>query len=142
MQSVIKIVAIILALSAGFFFSDITQWLGASHQTPSLDDYCVLSTQQCRDGNITLSLDREKVQPLVAAVIAVEWPDAQKDFLELQLQGLEMDMGQAKFLLTPTQNQSFTGEILLPVCTTDAMTWIGQLTDGVTTINTAVRMER
>lgn len=142
MHSVVKIIAIGLMLGAGFFISDITNWLSASNRTIDLDEYCILSTQGCQKGEIKLALDRDVAQPLMPAKISVEWPDSQKDFLELQLEGLEMDMGQAKFLLTPTGNNTFSGEILLPVCTTDAMTWIGHISDGATTINTAVRMER
>ncbi|NTJ39213.1 hypothetical protein HQK29_16385 [Vibrio vulnificus] len=45
-------------------------------------------------------------------------------------------------ILKQTSPGLFRGEVILPVCTTDAMTWLGELTDGTTTVYPAIRMQR
>ena len=53
-----------------------------------------------------------------------------------------MELGTVRFQLSSTGEQRFQGEVLLPVCTIDEMTWIGTLTDGEHTVYPAIRMQR
>lgn len=89
-----------------------------------------------------MTLSSDTAQPLVASEIRVEWPSASAEQLTLTLSGLEMDMGMPKFVLTQTAPGHYRGDVILPVCTTEAMTWLGELTDGTTTVYPAIRMQR
>lgn len=53
-----------------------------------------------------------------------------------------MEMGTAVFKLTKNPNGAFTGDVILPVCTTEEMTWVGEVSDGQQSIKTSLRMER
>jgi len=89
-----------------------------------------------------MTLAQDKVHPLVANRLSVSWPNSDSEQLELRLQGVEMDMGTVKYVLKKTESGKFESDIILPVCTSDSMTWVGQLTDGKTTVLPALRMER
>jgi hypothetical protein len=89
-----------------------------------------------------MSLDRETAQPLVPTKIKVIWEGATSDTLMLSLTGLEMEMGSARFQLKNLTNNIYEGDVILPVCTMGKMTWLGELTDGVKTVNLAIRMAR
>ena len=89
-----------------------------------------------------MSLDRETAQPLLPTKIKVVWEGAASETLILSLTGLEMEMGSARFQLKSIGNNTYEGEVILPVCTLDKMTWVGELTDGVDTVNPAIRMAR
>ncbi|MGL0945559.1 hypothetical protein [Vibrio vulnificus] len=148
MNNILKIIAFILALSGGFFAKDIVLQLFASDTTavtqsaPKLEDYCMLSTQACKQQAVSMTLSNDTAQPLIASEITVEWPATNSEQLMLSLRGLEMDMGKPKFVLKQTSPGHYSGEVILPVCTTDAMTWLGELTDGTTTVYPAIRMQR
>ncbi len=102
----------------------------------------MLSTQACTQQAVSMTLSNDTAQPLVASEVRVEWPSSKEPQLVLTLSGLEMDMGKPKFILKQTSPGLFRGEVILPVCTTDAMTWLGELTDGTTTVYPAIRMQR
>tara|TARA_Y100001960_G_C14715403_1_gene849329 strand:- start:1293 stop:1760 length:468 start_codon:yes stop_codon:yes gene_type:complete len=140
--SLIKIALIALALGAGYFAGDAYQWYQNQQTKISLDDYCLLSTQPCSQDDIVITLDRDVSQPLVPTQIQVKWPSTKADALMLSLEGYEMEMGTTLFKLTKSQNNLYTGELILPVCTLEAMTWVGHLSDGNIQVNTALRMER
>ncbi|MBW3695424.1 hypothetical protein EK599_06940 [Vibrio sp. T187] len=149
MHLALKVSAIGLALVAGFYGPQVVTSVKESmsqHQMSSesinLDDYCMLSSAACEQNSVRISLDRDVTQPLVPAKIRVEWPNAKQDSLSLNLQGLEMEMGSARYRLNSVGNDVFEGEIILPVCTLDKMTWVGELTDGQTTVKPALRMAR
>ena len=142
MPSIIKFALIALALCAGFFAGDLYHWYKSEATRPSLDDYCLLSTKPCSENDITVTLDRDVSQPLIPTQIQVEWSSSESDSLLLTLEGYEMEMGITLFKLNKKQDNIYIGEILLPVCTLEAMTWVGQLSDGKSQINTAIRMER
>ncbi|ELV8620516.1 TPA: hypothetical protein RQJ75_000177 [Vibrio vulnificus] len=147
MNNILKIIAFIVALSGGFFAKDIVQLFSSdttavAQSAPRLEDYCMLSTQACTQQAVSMTLSNDTAQPLIASEITVEWPATSGEQLMLSLRGLEMEMGMPKFILKQTSPGLFRGEVILPVCTTDAMTWLGELTDGTTTVYPAIRMQR
>lgn len=142
MRSALKLLFIIAALLAGFFASDIIKLFSSETKSIDLSQYCVLSTTPCLQQNISMTLAQDKVHPLVANRLSVSWPDSDSEQLELRLQGVEMDMGTVKYVLKKAESGKFESDIILPVCTSDSMTWVGQLTDGKTTVLPALRMER
>ncbi|MEZ8943365.1 hypothetical protein AB6E30_04845 [Vibrio sp. 10N.247.311.12] len=146
MHSALKVAAVGIALVAGFYGPQAIQQFKSAmeHSTAdvSLDDYCMLSTTSCEQESISMSLDRETAQPLLPTKIKVVWEGAASETLMLSLTGLEMEMGSARFQLKNTGNNIYEGDVILPVCTMDHMTWLGDLTDGVETVKPAIRMAR
>ncbi|MDN2665997.1 hypothetical protein OW495_04665 [Vibrio sp. 14N.309.X.WAT.E.F5] len=146
MHSALKVAALGIALVAGFYGPQaIQQFKSAMEQASAdvnLDDYCMLSTTSCEQNAVAMTLDSETAQPLVPSKIKVVWEGAASDTLMLSLIGLEMEMGSARFQLKSIGNNTYEGDVILPVCTLDKMTWIGELTDGVDTVNPAIRMAR
>ena len=59
----------------------------------------------------------------------------------LTMKGLEEQLGTVRYKLKHVGNDYFEGEIMLPVCTLDEMTWLGELTDGQKTVYPALRMK-
>ncbi|GMM79533.1 hypothetical protein MTsN2n20_12180 [Vibrio alginolyticus] len=53
-----------------------------------------------------------------------------------------MEMGEPKFLLKQIAPGQYQGDIILPVCTEDAMTWVGELSDGENIVYPAIKMQR
>lgn len=136
---------ILVALMGGYFASDIYHWLStARHQHTSIDlsEYCALTTSSCQLGTVSIHADKDTSQPLLPTTVTVAWPNNDAQSLVLSLQGVEMEMGSPKFLLARTGDGQYQGELLLPVCTTDAMTWYGTVSDGHTHHKLSVRMER
>ncbi|MDN2483805.1 hypothetical protein [Vibrio agarivorans] len=79
--------------------------------------------------------------PLTPARLTVAWP-SEAESLQLRLVGHEMDMGEVRIQLNATTPGVYVAEVILPVCTLDAMTWHGELTDGNESIYTGIRMQR
>ncbi len=142
MRSVLKLIVIAIALAAGFFASDIIHHLTVQKRPIDLNQYCMLSTTPCMQLNVSMSLATDTVHPLVTTQLSVNWPDTEAKQLELSLEGVEMEMGTVKFVLSKAASGLFQTDIILPVCTNNSMTWVGQLSDGKTTVLPAVRMER
>ncbi|KXI24303.1 hypothetical protein AS132_02275 [Photobacterium sanguinicancri] len=67
---------------------------------------------------------------MVSNTLSVEWNKlpTEVDSLMLSLEGHEMMMGTYKLLLKRSADNTFSGDLLLPVCTSDAMTWLGTIT--------------
>ncbi|MEZ9155917.1 hypothetical protein FCV73_14645 [Vibrio sp. F13] len=146
MHSALKVAAVGIALVAGFYGPQAIQQFKSAmeHSTAdvSLDDYCMLSTTWCEQDSVAMTLEHETAQPLVPTKIKVVWEGAASETLMLSLTGLEMEMGSARFQLKNTGNNIYEGDVILPVCTMDHMTWLGELTDGVETVKPAIRMAR
>ncbi|CDT56217.1 hypothetical protein [Vibrio coralliirubri] len=146
MHFALKVAAVGIALVAGFYGPQAIQQFKSAmeHSTAdvNLDDYCMLSTTSCEQNAVTMTLDSETAQPLVPSKIKVVWEGAASDTLMLSLTGLEMEMGSARFQLKNIGDNTYEGDVILPVCTMDKMTWLGELTDGVETVNPAIRMAR
>lgn len=102
------------------------------HMSPStaLVSECELTSTPCHVDDATLALETDGVSPMISNTLSVNWDALPKgvDSLMLSLEGHEMMMGTYKLLLTRENNQLFTGDLLLPVCTSDTMTWFGTIT--------------
>ncbi|QXO15625.1 MULTISPECIES: hypothetical protein [Vibrio] len=142
MQRTLHIGCILLALTGGFFAAQMTDFSQQGHRPADLGDYCTLSTISCQQHNVTMTMADDHVQPLVATLIHIDWPDTAAETLLLSMQGLEMEMGEVRFKLQRNQQGIFTADIVLPVCTAGDMTWLGTLTDGRQTVYPAIRMQR
>ncbi|NAW69886.1 hypothetical protein CAG54_13440 [Vibrio sp. V27_P1S3P104] len=141
MSMVIKLLCAVLALLAGFYASDLMQHFSSEAKQQN-QHYCPVTSKPCQQQGVTMRLTQDTVQPLISTTLMVDWPTSQTQQLTLTLQGLEMEMGTVKFLLTRSTGHSFSGQLMLPVCTMQNMTWIGTLTDGETTVYLSVRMEK
>lgn len=142
MPTFAKLLLVLAALGGGFFAGDLINWYQATQQQVSLDQYCLLTTQSCQQGDVIIQVDKDTSQPLVPTQIEVSWPQSDSDHLLVTLQGYEMEMGTVVFKLDKSQQGVFSGQIILPVCTTDAMTWYGTVSDNSESIKTSIRMER
>ncbi|RSD32462.1 hypothetical protein [Vibrio pectenicida] len=142
MSSILKLVVVACVMSAGFFASDIYQWFKMRAQVKPLSEYCLLTTQACELGKIGIKVDRDISQPLVPTKITVDWPNAKQQSLFMTLQGYEMEMGTLMFKLNKSGASQYSGLITLPVCTTNTMTWVGQITDGQQSVSASIRMEQ
>ncbi|UPQ90234.1 hypothetical protein [Vibrio sinaloensis] len=142
MPTFTKLTLIAAALGVGFFANDIIQWFQIATSKPSLDQYCLVTTNGCQTDGAKIRVDRDTSQPLVPTQMTVTWPAAQSESLLLTLQGHEMEMGTLVFKLEQNAYGDYLGEIVLPVCTSDAMTWYGEVSDGSQSLKTSIRMER
>jgi len=135
LSPIIKAACVIALFCAGFFFSDITAFM-KSYTTPPipLEDTCHLSKVPCIKNNTTITLEHETLTPLQPSLIVVDWANPKAQHLIISLRGHEMEMGNPVYQLTLNEKNQFTGDILLPVCTQNSMTWIGTITDGDTSV--------
>ncbi|MGV3002256.1 hypothetical protein [Vibrio sp.] len=135
-----------ITLLAGFYVPKVINIINTSNQVELPTDtsqYCALSTQQCKQQDVTITLDTDVAKPLEPTHIEVDWPDNQSDKLVLTLRGLDMDLGVVKFPIQKQKNSQFQGTIVLPICTYSKMTWIGTLTDQQgNKIYTSIRMKK
>ncbi len=130
-----------IALLAGFFTQDIMAWFTSS--TPiTLEEHCQLSTTACEQNNAVITISQDTAQPLLPFSLQANWPQSDASQLNLTLQGHEMEMGTARFAIAKLADGQYQGEVLLPACTMENMTWVGTLSDGKQSINVAIRMAR
>lgn len=121
-------VGIIAIALMHYFYTDPTS---LPHRTTSVTESvppCALSTTPCQQGDASITLDKDVIRPMEKARIVVEWPALSEDIeqLALSLEGEEMMMGVYRMQLTREAGTSyFSGELMLPFCTSDAMTWVG-----------------
>ncbi|ELH3115101.1 MULTISPECIES: hypothetical protein [Vibrio] len=141
-MKVLKIAAIAVALVAGFYAPTLLKSFSSSSIVKPLDEYCLLSTTACVQQGATMTLNVDNAQPLIPAKFDVEWNKSDAEQLVLSLSGREMEMGEPKFLLKKIAPGKYSGEVVLPVCTQESMTWVGELTDGQSTIYPAIKMQR
>ncbi|UFN72011.1 hypothetical protein LN249_16350 [Vibrio alginolyticus] len=141
-MKVLQIAAVSAALVAGFYAPTLLKSFSSSTPIKSIDEYCVFSTASCVQENVTMTLNADTAQPLVPTTLNVEWRTSDAEQLVLSLSGREMEMGEPKFLLKQVAPGRYQGDIILPVCTQDAMTWVGELSDGESTVYPAIKMQR
>ncbi|MGX9521295.1 hypothetical protein ACWX0P_21285 [Vibrio mediterranei] len=138
MNNKVKVLFVALALGAGFFIPNLLK-----HE-PSADvdltDYCMLSQQVCEQQGVKMKVDAPRVTPLTPITVEVFWPESDAPNLNISLQGKEMNMGVVKFQLEMIKPDVYQGEIILPVCAEDSMTWYGTVSNGGSDIKAAVRM--
>lgn len=126
--SPVTTLALAVALGWGAF-----QWSGQSlsqgAETIPLD-FCQLSTQACQQHTAQIQLDSDVVQPMQETEIRVSWPElpADTETLVLSLKGHEMMMGVYQLHLSRTVAGDYRGQLMLPFCTEDEMTWRGEIT--------------
>ncbi|MBU2893340.1 hypothetical protein KO495_08360 [Colwellia sp. D2M02] len=141
-----KIILIITVLIAGFLAPDAInytqQYLNQPSEKLSIEQYCMLSSQPCTQNSVKMTLNKDVIKPLVTSQITVQWQHSEAETLQLTMQGLEGELGTVKYLLKRVSDNKFQGNITLPVCTLDEMTWLGQLTDGKATVYPALKMKR
>lgn len=92
--------------------------------------HCLLSNESCAIGGANIKLDRNIIRPMEAAKIEIEWPSlpSQAETLELTLEGQEMMMGvYRQKLIRQTGTNLYSGELVLPFCVSDEMTWQGKI---------------
>ncbi|KYN91220.1 hypothetical protein ATY35_01145 [Vibrio cidicii] len=143
MNNFLKFVALMLALAGGYFAQDVASYFSTEHRrSVDLADYCLLSTEPCQQQQASMTLSVDTLQPLAAATLTVDWPQSSAKQLVLSLTGVEMEMGNPKYILQQVSPGHYVGELVLPVCTSDSMTWAGELSDGQHTLYPAMRMQR
>ncbi|MDO6706688.1 hypothetical protein [Photobacterium sp. 1_MG-2023] len=121
-----------LVLAFGLGFAAI-EWLPDLVKKPSEfqpDLACTLSQQACLQQDAIVRLSHDVVHPLQPTQMTVQWPalPEEADMLLLSLEGHEMMMGQYQLKLIRQPDRSFSGELMLPFCTEDSMTWQGSIT--------------
>ncbi|MGL4380199.1 MAG: hypothetical protein ACRCTB_03790 [Vibrio sp.] len=131
-------IVLLLALSAGFFADDLGAWLFPAQR--DMNHYCLLSQQSCEQAGVSMRLEPVISASATTHRLTVNWPNANADHLILTLQGLEMNMGSAKFSLSPIGTDSYSSEIILPACSSGAMTWLGELSNGQQTVYPAIKV--
>ncbi|KAB2825842.1 hypothetical protein [Aliivibrio finisterrensis] len=143
LSTVFKILFVVALLLISFFFSDMTHFV-KNQMKPNIaiEDTCQLSTQPCRQNGVDIQLQKGTLTPLEPSSITVTWPNTNSEKLLLSLQGLEMEMGNPIFQLTKTNDNTFEGEILLPICTQHTMVWTGTLTDGNTEVTISLKAQQ
>ncbi|MFH4800345.1 hypothetical protein WMQ58_01210 [Vibrio diabolicus] len=141
-MKVLQIAAVSAALVAGFYAPTLLKSFSSSTPIKPIGEYCFLSTASCVQENVTMTLNADTAQPLVPTTLNVEWHTSDAEQLVLSLSGREMEMGEPKFLLKQVAPGRYQGDIILPVCTQDAMTWVGELSDGESTVYPAIKMQR
>lgn len=141
-MNLLKVTGVAIALIAGFYAPTLIKSLSTPSEPKPLDEYCVLSKQTCVQQGVSMRLSVDSAQPLVPAQITVDWPDTNAEQLVLSLTGQEMEMGQPKFLIKKVSSGKYMGEVVLPVCTQESMTWVGKLSDGQNTLYPAIKMHR
>ncbi len=139
----IKAFLILLLLCTGFFFTEISTYV-KSYVSPKiqLENTCQLSTQICQQGDVSITLEKDTLTPLQPSSILVNWPNQNAKNLIITLQGYDMAMGNPTFKLLPNADKSYSGDILLPICTQNTMIWVGTISDGNTSINVSLKAEQ
>lgn len=114
-----------------------------------LTGYCQLSTQVCEQNNASVTLSTDVIHPMKATEVNVSWPElpAETNNLMLTLEGHEMMMGVYQLKLSRTSDGQFSGNLLLPFCTSNEMTWLGNIKplsepEQITPINISLRMTK
>lgn len=82
-------------------------------------------------GGNRIKLGADYLQPMMSTRITVEWPalPIETSELELTLEGSEMMMGVYRLKLTRNiSTMDFSGDVMLPFCVSDSMTWQGAIT--------------
>ncbi|NLS11840.1 hypothetical protein HGP28_02910 [Vibrio sp. SM6] len=107
----------------------------------SLNDYCALSAIPCTQNGVSLRLDSDAITAMTPIQLTVTWPNSAAQTLAVTLKGYEMEMGEPRYKLTKVADGQYQGELLLPICQTGAMTWLGTINDGEKTIYASLNMQ-
>jgi hypothetical protein len=138
----LNLILLCIALAGGFIAPDIIRTLQQAGDEIDLDQYCMLSTTACEQSGVSMLLEHDVTRPLMPTKLTVHWPSQTAPRLQAEFEGLEMQMGVAKYPLIKQEDGSYLATLMLPVCTSEKMTWLGSVTDGTATVYPAIRMER
>ncbi|WP_394244989.1 hypothetical protein [Vibrio astriarenae] len=140
MRAGISLIVIALTMMAGFFTMPAIKAYQQSKLSIS-PPTCFATTSPCSIDDTTVTLSVDSVTPLTPATLTVNWP-TQAETLSVRLQGHEMEMGEIRLVLQSRGDNTFTGEVILPVCTLEKMTWYGEVSDGSHRVYAGIRMQR
>lgn len=141
-KQLLPLTLVVAALASGYYSQDIVALFRPAAKPIDLNQYCQLSSQTCHQQGVEVRMEHDNAHPLKPTRIFVHWPAQTQTKLDMQLDGLEMAMNTLRFQLSATENGHYEGVFLLPVCTLEAMTWVGNISDGKQQIKVAIRMER
>lgn len=133
-----------LAFSAPTWLNTLADWIEGG-STASLN-YCSLNQQTCHYQGYQASLSDPTVHPMHANTLTftTSQPLNSKTLL-VKLKGVEMNMGEYRLVLNQIDETHYRGDLMLPVCTEQTMTWAGTITvpdQGQTQFPIKVTMER
>ncbi|MDD1779725.1 hypothetical protein LRP49_00825 [Enterovibrio sp. ZSDZ35] len=142
---VVTLSAITLFATIGYLFAD--NFLFAREVTSTaIAPTCTLGQKACEFNDANARLANDSVAPLVPSNLTVTLNDdiPTPPYLVLELEGVEMNMGIYKLKLADIGNQTFEGDVLLPLCMHEEMTWRGQISspDNQTVLPVDIRMVR
>lgn len=101
---------------------------GLSSVPVLLLEQCDPGQQTCRlelaDGHsVTLTLTPQPLRPLVSSQAKVHLSGHDPQWVEVDFAGVEMSMGFNRFRLERLSAGQYAGEMMLPVCARETMTW-------------------
>ncbi|WP_235956043.1 hypothetical protein [Grimontia sedimenti] len=140
----VELMGLALVVAFGYFFADKTLFDEATPAMPSPALNCTIGTTPCTFDHATVSMASATAAPLIPTEIRVEVSNASVDHLMVELQGVEMNMGIYKLKLSSAGNNLYTGDLMLPICMEDEMTWRGVVKspDNALSLPIDVRMAR
>ncbi|WP_325894580.1 hypothetical protein [Grimontia sp. NTOU-MAR1] len=133
-----------IIVAFGYFFADQTVFDEPATVTPTLAPTCTLSSTPCLFNNAKVSMASNTAAPLIPTKVSVEVTGATPNYLMIELQGVEMNMGTYKIKLSSVGDNLYQGELMLPICMEDEMTWRGAIksSDDSISLPIDVRMAR
>ncbi|MDD1792287.1 hypothetical protein L4D06_08875 [Enterovibrio makurazakiensis] len=139
----VDIIFVIVFLAIGYVFADLFIF-STSSKTIINEDHCTLGTTACNFQSANAILSTDSVKPLVPSQLDVTFSDSNAAHLLLALEGVEMNMGVYKLKLMRSKNNQFTGNVMLPICMDEEMTWRGTISspDNDTILPVEIRMKR
>lgn len=137
----VEFVSLMLLVGTGYLFAD--QML-FDEPVPTLPPSCTLGTATCYFGHAEASLASDTVSPLVPTKLSVKLEGHAPDYLYVELEGVEMNMGVYKLKLTQSHDNIYNGDIMLPICMESEMTWRGKIQspDNAVSLPVDIRMTR
>lgn len=144
-QPVTNILLAVAVGLGGFQLMGLSKEQANKPQLPT--DYCQLGVQPCKQHNASVALSNDVIRPMQSTEISVSWPElpVETDSLMLSLEGQEMMMGVYQLKLARTADGLFSGNLILPFCTSNEMTWQGNIkplsnSGQITPLNISLRM--
>ena len=125
-------VAALLGLAALWIWADRLLPDGEAPMQIVDPEVCDLNQQACTvdladDGRLTLDLQPRPIPTLRPVEVRLEMSGRDPDWVELDLAGVEMFMGLNRARLERVAPGQFRGEIVVPVCVSESMTWAATL---------------
>ncbi|WP_084882714.1 hypothetical protein [Vibrio sp. qd031] len=137
-----KLGLVVIVFVLGYGLAELPNLLDRHNETVEIESLCHMTTSECRWDATSAVLAQDVVKAMQPTTITATWPNTDADRIRVSLKGVEMEMGEPRFVLNRTQANTFTGDLLLPVCTSDAMTWVGEINDGHSSHTFKLSMER